>query len=138
MASQTSESDDDAPSRSWYAVIIGGAIICSAVIAFFVRGGMSDIQRLREKKQYLEQRNELLQKQARRLELRRRRLHQDPHLIEDLARDRLGLVRPGEREVQFRESEPDTTTADTNTVDTGSTVDTSFTRPILEDTADRQ
>jgi len=115
------ESDEgDKPSRGWYAVIIAAAIVSSAVIAFFVRGGMSDLQRLREQKKYLRQQNKRLKKKARELEIRRRRLHQDPQLIEEIARDRLGLARPGEKQVELSEPTPDTgarqDTADTDTV----------------------
>jgi cell division protein FtsB len=120
--SSRNTSDGEPPSRGWYAVIIGGAIVCSAGIAFFVRGGMSDIQRLRERKEYLEKRNSALRKKSRQLELRRQRLHQDPHLIEDLARDRLGLVQPGERRVEFEETDSDTRSSDTTSrSDTGTT-----------------
>jgi cell division protein FtsB len=130
--SSRNASDGEPPSRGWYAVIIGGAIVCSAGIAFFVRGGMSDIQRLRERKEYLEKRNSALHKKSRQLELRRQRLHQDPHLIEDLARDRLGLVRPGERRVEFEE-----TGSDSNSSDTTSRSDSGPTRSPSSDTSNR-
>lgn len=110
-------SPDTPPSRGWYAVLIGAAIVSSALIAFFVRGGMTDLQRLHEQKQHLKQQNELLRERARDLQLRRRRLHQDPQVIEELARDRLGLTRPGERQVEFEETGPDTA-ADTTLTDT--------------------
>lgn len=102
------------PSRSWYAVIIAVAIISSAVVAFYIQGGMSDLEQLERRKQQLLKENQRLNQQMEKLELRRRRLHEDPYLIEELARERLGLARPGEKTVTFRETGRDTSTRDSD------------------------
>jgi len=108
-----SRPDPGKPSRSWYAAIIAIAILSSSIIAFYIQGGMTDLERLRERKQQLQQENVRLQKRAEQLKTRRRRLHEDPHLIEDLARERLGLARPGEKAVSFHETGSDTVRSDT-------------------------
>lgn len=112
-----SRPDPGKPSRGWYAAIMAIAILSSSIIAFYIQGGMTDLEQLNERKQQLQKEHEQLLEQAKELKIRRRRLHEDPHLIEDLARDRLGMARPGEKAVSFRETGSETTESDTSAGD---------------------
>jgi cell division protein FtsB len=89
------------PHPAWYLVLLVSAGLCSLAIAFFVKGGIGDMNRLEERKQALKQKIKENKQTYRRLKNRERRLHQDPYLIEKLARKKLGLGRPGEKRIQL-------------------------------------
>lgn len=92
------------PHSGWYFLIVATGLLAALSISIFVKGGIGDMERLKKKKQSL--RKEYRQRKARLEKLRRRekRLHHDPYLIEKLAREKLGLDRPGEKVVGFRNS----------------------------------
>lgn len=103
--SQESEGVSD-PHPIWYLVIFVAAGLTSVAIALFVKGGIGDIERLQERKQTLMQNKKEHRKRLRKLRQRQKRLHQDPYLIEKLARQKLGLHRPGEKIIRLR-NQPD-------------------------------
>ncbi|MFB6355317.1 MAG: septum formation initiator family protein [bacterium] len=103
MSTQQPEDPRD-PSGGWYVILLAGALISSVSIAFFVEGGIGDLERLQKKKKKLKTAHRNLQKKHKELKLRRKRLQQDPHLIENLARERLGMVKPGEKRIKFDSS----------------------------------
>lgn len=91
------------PHPVWYLVVVVAAGLSSVAIALFVKGGIGDIERLRERKQQLIQAKKQRRKRLRELRQREIRLHQDPYLIEKLARQKLGLRRPGEKRIRLEE-----------------------------------
>lgn len=97
----------EAPHPVWYLLLVLTAGLCSLAIAFFVKGGIGDMERLRERKTELRDQIASKKKTYRRLKARRKRLHRDPYLIEKIARQRLGLGRPGEKRVLIQDH-PDT------------------------------
>jgi len=87
---------------SWCAVLLAGFVVSSVSIALFVEGGLgSDVTRLRERREALREARVRNRRRHRALRRREKRLHQDPYLIEKLARERLGLSRPGEKRVRL-------------------------------------
>lgn len=103
---------DDKPHPAWYLLIVLTAGLCSLAIAFFVKGGIGDMDRLSERKTALREQIANKKETYRRLKDRRKRLHRDPYLIEKIARQRLGLGRPGEMRIRL-EDEPGTSVLDT-------------------------
>jgi cell division protein FtsB len=93
-------------------MLVLSAGLSSIAVAYFVKGGVADMNRLEDRKEEL--REELAEKKEkyRQLQARRERLHRDPYLIEKLARQRLGLGRPGEKRVRI---DVDDSTAPLNT-----------------------
>ncbi|MFB6346650.1 MAG: septum formation initiator family protein [bacterium] len=92
---------ETSPHPIWYLVILIAAGCSSAAIALFVKGGIGDIRKLEQKKEKLRQVAKKRRKRLRELRQREKRLHQDPHLIEQLAREKLGLRQPGVKRVRF-------------------------------------
>jgi cell division protein FtsB len=75
--------------------------LCSLLAALFLfttfgERGILHIQRLKEEKRELDEKNYLLQKENSVLRERIRRLRHDNLFLEKIAREELGLVRPGE------------------------------------------
>lgn len=94
---------------AWCILLVAAFGVSSGTVAVFVEGGFGgDLEELRERRQRLlevRQRNRGRYRSLRRREVR---LHHDPYLIEKLARERLGLSRPGEKRVVFdSEGTPD-------------------------------
>jgi cell division protein FtsB len=79
-------------------------------IAFFVEGGLGDVQQLQARKKALNESIESKRQTLLNLKEREKRLHQDPYLIEKLARKKLGYGRPGEKRVKLA-GDGDTTPA---------------------------
>lgn len=100
LMSQNS-SQGNAPHRGWYLVLIAGALLCSGTIAFFTDDNVLEIQRLREQREQTRAQHQQLKEKNQKLKRRKTRLRQDPHLIEELARDKLGYHRPGEKRVRI-------------------------------------
>lgn len=90
------------PNPGWYFLLVVVAMVGSLSIAFFVKGGIGEMNRLREQKQQLVENNQKQRERIRKLKRREKRLHQDPHLIENIAREKLGLAKPGEKQVGFK------------------------------------
>jgi cell division protein FtsB len=75
--------------------------LCSLLVALFLfttfgERGILHIQRLNEEKRELDEKNYLLQKENSALRERIKRLRHDNLFLEKIAREELGLVRPGE------------------------------------------
>lgn len=70
--------------------------VAGSVAALFAEGGYLDLQRLRDEVQTLEGEIEAGKTNLRRLERQVERLERDPLARERIAREELGLVRPGE------------------------------------------
>lgn len=67
------------------------------------------MQRYREAKESLQDQLSKKKEKLQKLKKRKKRLHHDPFLIEKLARNKLGLERPGEKRVGLkRQQNPDT------------------------------
>lgn len=105
---------NDTPHPAWYLLVVLTAGLCSLAIAFFVKGGIGDMDRMRERKAQLREQIANKKDTYRRLKDRRKRLHRDPYLIEQIARQRLGLGRPGEKKIQL-ENGPSTPVLDPET-----------------------
>lgn len=89
---------------AWYLVLFVSVCLSSLAIAFFVKGGVGDMNRLTERKEELREKIREKQDKYDQLQAREKRLHQDPYLIEELARQRLGLGRPGEKVVELEDT----------------------------------
>lgn len=103
----SNQSDGDPLHPGWFFLLLGAAFLASLGVFLFVEGGVGDVDRLRGEKQSLLRHNERQRERYRDLVRRRKRLHHDPYLIEELAREKLGLHTPGEQVVR-RESRGDT------------------------------
>jgi cell division protein FtsB len=99
----STDGSSEAPHPAWYLLVVLTAGLCSLAIAFFVKGGIGDMDRLQERKAQLREQIVDKRKTYRRLKDRRKRLHRDPYLIEKIARQRLGLGRPGEKRVRLED-----------------------------------
>jgi cell division protein FtsB len=93
------------PHPAWYLVLVLSAGLSSIAVAYFVKGGVGDMNRLQEQKEELREKIAEKKEKYRKLQARRERLHRDPYLIEKLARQRLGLGRPGEKRVRMEVDE---------------------------------
>lgn len=97
---------DAEPHPIWYLIVVTAAGLSSVAIALFVKGGVGDVEGLQERKKELIQAKKERKQRLRKLRQREKRLHRDPYLIEKLARQKLGLRRPGEKRIRIEE-EPD-------------------------------
>ena len=95
--------EDKNENSGWFLVALAAAIISAGAIAFLAHGRDGRLEGLMQRKEILQQRNQELQEENKQLQILQERLHQDPHLIEKLAREKLGLVNPGEKVVWFKE-----------------------------------
>lgn len=80
------------------AVILGLALFCVALIVHEIFGAHGYLALRRERKDYdaLQQKIQKLQQENQRLESQIKALKSDPKAIEKLAREQMGLARPGE------------------------------------------
>lgn len=99
----STKGSNEAPHPAWYLLVLLTAGLCSLVIAFFVKGGIGDMDRMRERKAALREQIVNKKETYRKLQDRRKRLHRDPYLIEKIARQRLGLGRPGEKKIRLED-----------------------------------
>lgn len=101
MPSSNQSNNGKDPHPAWYLVLVLSAGLSSIAVAYFVKGGVGDMNRFQDRKDEL--REEIAKKKEtyQQLQARRERLQQDPYLIEKLARKRLGLGRPGEKRVRI-------------------------------------
>lgn len=96
-----SKTAEERPSyTTWCVVLVLTFGISSLSVALFVEGGVGgDVQKLRDRRNALRDAQKRYRRRYRALRRREKRLHHDPYLIEELARDRLGMSRPGEKRV---------------------------------------
>ncbi|MFP4686720.1 MAG: FtsB family cell division protein [bacterium] len=87
----------------WFLLVFALTIVSAAAIALLAHGSDGQLQELRERRKHLKVRNEQLREKRDELQITRQRLHQDPQLIKKLAREKLGLVKPGEKVIWFKE-----------------------------------
>ena len=81
-----------------------GALIVLAVMAVFGDNGVLALKRLRREVDTLVREVRTLEAENERLSRAIRELQEDPAVIERIAREELGLVRPGERVLRFPRS----------------------------------
>ena len=94
-----------ARSRIWL-IRIGGAALITALLAYLpylvYRGdGFVKLRKMRDDLDEIHKRNEALRVQNQELRREIRRLRNDPAAITAVARDELGLVKPGEIVIQI-------------------------------------
>jgi cell division protein FtsB len=89
------------PRAGW---IVIGVLLALAVTAVFGDGGVLALRRLRGEVAALRQAVEALEAENARLTQAIAELRDDPAVIERIAREELGLVRPGERVLRFPRS----------------------------------
>ncbi len=88
--------------------IVVGVLLVLAVMAVFGDNGVVALRRLRGEVDSLVRDVRTLEAQNERLSRAIRELQEDPGVIERIAREELGLVRPGERVLRFpRSARPD-------------------------------
>jgi cell division protein FtsB len=84
--------------------IVLGALLVLAVMAVFGDNGMLALRRLRGEVDALVREVRTLEAENERLSRAISALQEDPSVIERIAREELGLVRPGERVLRFPKS----------------------------------
>jgi cell division protein FtsB len=88
--------------------IVVGVLLVLAVMAVFGDNGVLALRRLRGEVDSLVREVRTLEAQNERLSRAISELQEDPGVIERIAREELGLVRPGERVLRFpRSARPD-------------------------------
>ncbi len=93
-------SDGLSPARAGFAVAMAVSLLLFGA-ALFRSGGIFDVLHLAKRVEAMRAELEVLAKENVRLGEENRRLRDDPEEIERVARDMLGLVRPGERVYEF-------------------------------------
>ncbi|MDF1565032.1 MAG: septum formation initiator family protein [Deltaproteobacteria bacterium] len=86
------------------ALLLGAAIALAAASALG-EGGFARVQRLQDEHARAEARNAALAAENEQLIARVEALRDDPEIIATVARDQLGLVRPGEIVIRFEVEE---------------------------------
>ncbi|MGM0381198.1 MAG: FtsB family cell division protein [bacterium] len=76
-----------------------GAIVISATIILFAHSADHQLDKIIQQRKQLKKENKRLEKRAEELAIRQKRLQEDPYLIQKLAREKLGLSRPGEKKI---------------------------------------
>ena len=84
-------------------LLLAGFSLLVLMAAVFGQQGMLKVRELEKEKAALEERGAELGEKTDRLRLEVRDMQTDPFLYEKLARERLGLVKPGEVVYDFRE-----------------------------------
>ncbi len=79
-----------------------GAIVISATIVLFAHSSDQQLEELVRRREELEKENRRLENKAEDLAIREKRLQEDPYLIQKLAREKLGLSRPGEKRIWIK------------------------------------
>jgi len=90
-----------APTPRW---IVGGAIAALVAAALFGDKGVLQLWGLRAEVESLHREVQVLEAENERLSRAITELHDNPAVIERIAREELGLVRPGERVLRFPRS----------------------------------
>jgi cell division protein FtsB len=92
--------------------IVVGVLLVLAVMAIFGDNGVLALRRLRGEVDSLVREVKTLEAQNERLSRAISELQEDPGVIERIAREELGLVRPGERVLRFpRSGRPEESTS---------------------------
>ena len=93
--------------------VVGAFLIMSMLAGtmFFSEDGLPRYFKMRENRQYLVKQIEQLEYMNAAMQEDITRIQHDPQRLEELARDRLGMVRPGEKVYQFVEPSPSSLTA---------------------------
>lgn len=92
------------PSRSsqrWAVYLFSSLLVALSLFTAFGERGVFHLWRLWEEKKQLEEKNFLLQKENETLRERAYRILHDDLYLEKVAREELGLVRPGEMVYRF-------------------------------------
>jgi cell division protein FtsB len=92
-------------SPRWVIYLFAGLLVGLGLFTAFGERGVFHLWRLYGEKQRLEERNFVLQKENETLRERIRRIRDDDLYLEKIAREELGLVRPGE--IVYRFAAPD-------------------------------
>jgi len=102
------------PSRSsprWIVYLFSSLLVALAVFTALGERGIFHLWRLRDEKKQLQEKNFLLQKENDALRERVDRVRRDDDYLEKIAREELGLTRPGE--TVYRLASPDRSRAKT-------------------------
>ena len=78
------------------ALLLGALIVCLGLILAYSDQGLMHLFELRQEQAKLQEANEELREENRRLMLKIDRIKKDPRYIEEEARKKLGLIRPDE------------------------------------------
>lgn len=96
--------DSENNSRNLVYILLAGFV---AILFIFLGHRKSkELAKLRRQKQRLEEERKELTRKNKKLSIRLKRLKGDPYLIKRIARDRLGLVLPGEKKLKIEEPLP--------------------------------
>ena len=88
--------------QSILVVVLGAALLVMLVQAVIGPGGYQEGQKLKGKTNDLIQRIEAIKSENKQLENEIERLKTDPEEIEKIAREELGMVKPGEHKVVIK------------------------------------
>ncbi|GEM_PF-5036110 len=86
-------------------ILVFIVVLAAGSVTFVARRQDDHLSDLREEKERLAREYEELQDKLDELKVRRERLQGDPYLIKQLARQKLGLVPPGEKRIWREESD---------------------------------
>ena len=84
------------PSGRWVVYLFSSLLVALAVFTAFGERGVFHLWRLRTEKKQLQEKNFLLQKENDALRERVDRIRRDDGALEKIAREELGLTKPGE------------------------------------------
>lgn len=93
-----------APRPVWF---VAGVLLVLVLVALFGDKGVLQLWRLRGEVDTLHREVQVLEAENERLSRAVAELRDDPAVIERIAREELGLVRPGERVLRFPKTKPD-------------------------------
>ncbi|MBI4522201.1 MAG: septum formation initiator family protein [Deltaproteobacteria bacterium] len=95
-------------SHRWLIILLSLVMCSLALFTVFGERGVLHLWRLWDEKKTLDEKIFLLQKENETLRERAYRMRHDDQYLERVAREELGLVRPGEIVYRFADSEPRT------------------------------
>lgn len=103
---EAAEADEDVAQQRWWMWGLPVLLLATATLVVPLRilesAGLPRYRVLRAEKVRIERHNQEIQRQIRTLRSQVAALRHDRQAIERIARDELGMVRPGERVVQFQ------------------------------------
>jgi cell division protein FtsB len=96
-------------SRRWVVYLFSSLFVALALFTAFGERGVFHLWRLRAEKKQLQEKNFLLQKENDALRERVDRIRRDDETLEKIAREELGLTRPGETVYRLASPDPNRT-----------------------------
>ena len=91
-----SQAESQSPESSFRALLFGACAVVFVILVLAGYDGSRDLARLKSREAQLEARSRKTEDSIRTLRDRITRLRSDPHTLERVAREELGLSRPGE------------------------------------------